>query len=790
MNKRILTLTSLAFFTCATLASCPVSAASPTTSFESYDRKSVAKIEVKLENLPASSSFDPKPVLARLKTKTGDPFSQLIFDNDLKTLSQEYDRIEPSVEMTDGHIYITLRLWARPRISQIIWAGNEHISSKTLQKELGIKPKKILNLAEFNQALSKVKEYYIKKGYFESQISYNLIANTEDNTVEIKIDVHEGLSGIIEKIEFHNFTEKEQSHLFDMVYTKTYNLFTSWLTGAGTYNEDAIEQDKLTIVNYIQNLGYADAKVNIEVTPSKHSGKIILSITLDRGPIYHFGNISFKGNHLFSDAQIEKAFFVRPEEIYSPEKLRETAQAIRNLYGHKGYIETSVQYETFPVSSAPIYNVEFEIEEGEQYKIGLLKVFGNVQTQTHVILRESLLTPGEMFDSAKLKKTQERLQNMGYFKSVNVYAVRTQDDQEFGENYRDVYIEVEETTTGNLSLFFGFSSGDGLFGGVDLTETNFNYKGFGRLFKDGPSAMRGGGEYAHAKVTLGSKQRNYTISWLTPYFRHTLWRVGFDLFLNQSQLEAKKYEIDSLGGSIYASYPLNAYWSFGSKYRFKHAQIDVSNSASKKEKQAREGTGNVSAASFSMNFDSTDNMMKPHAGFRSIMEGEFSGLGGDFSFLKYSYLNTYYQQLWPRGILKYRFDFRFIQPTLWTKTANDIPLSERFFAGGENTVRGYKPYDLGDHYSNGDPTGGISYSVLSLEYLQEVFRLMDAFVFIDAGSVTLDRFKIYRYNMSWGVGLRLDLMNRVPITIGWGFPVNADYNDQIQRFFFLMGGQF
>ena len=139
---------------------------------------------------------------------------------------------------------------------------------------------------------------------------------------------------------------------------------------------------------------------------------------------------------------------------------------------------------------------------------------------------------------------------MGYFKSVNVYAVRTQDDLLLGENYRDVYIEVEETTTGNVSLFFGFSSADSVFGGLDLSESNFNYKGIPRVFKEGLSSLRGGGEYAHARANIGAKQRSYTLSWLTPYFRDTLWRVGFDVSESHSTLISKDYDINTIGFSL------------------------------------------------------------------------------------------------------------------------------------------------------------------------------------------------------------------------------------------------
>lgn len=139
---------------------------------------------------------------------------------------------------------------------------------------------------------------------------------------------------------------------------------------------------------------------------------------------------------------------------------------MKDLYGQKGYIDASVQHETLLKESEPVFDVDFYIDEGGQYKVGLVHIFGNTSTHNNVILRESLLVPGETFDSRKLKATQKRLEAIGYFKSVNVYAVRTADDVDLGENYRDVYIEVEETTTGNVSLFMGFSSTDSVFGGA------------------------------------------------------------------------------------------------------------------------------------------------------------------------------------------------------------------------------------------------------------------------------------------------------------------------------------
>jgi outer membrane protein insertion porin family len=762
---------------------------------EVFEEKRIAQIHIQPENLPPNASFDEKTVMTRLKTKVGDPFSQLTFDEDLKALSLDYDRVEPSVQVHNGEVYLTIKVWQRPTVRSIQWSGNHYMKTKTLKKELGIKDGSVFNRQTFNKAFNKLKEFYVKKGYFESQLQYTVIPDPKTSEVDILIDIKEGRSGRIGDIVFKGFTSKERSDLLAMIYTKKYNLFTSWFTGTGSYREEALDQDRMTIINYLQNHGYADAKVDISVRESKNEGKIILEIEADRGPLFHFGRVSFQGNTLFTDAQVDAVFKARPGDVYSPEKLRDSAQAIKDLYGRKGHIDAEVQYETQLVGDQPVYNVYFHITEDLEYKIGMIRIFGNTQTNTHVILRESLLTPGETFDSAKLKATQMRLQNVGYFKSVNVYAVRTQDDVLLGENYRDVYIEVEETTTGNVSLFFGFSSADSLFGGLDLSESNFNYKGIPKVFKDGLSSLRGGGEYAHARANVGAKQITYTLSWLTPYFRDTPWRVGFDVSESHSTLISKDYDINSVGFSLYASYPLNPLWTFGTKYRFRDSNVHVPKNSSPQEQAAGKRDGIISGLGSSISFDSTDSAMKPHNGFRSMLEGEIVGIWGDYNYFRIGYINTYYAQLWRRGIMKYRWDLRFIEPLWKTNSPNDIPISERFFMGGLNTVRGYKDFDLGAHYpkadgSQGDPKGGISATVLSIEYLQEIFRFADAFAFVDAGSISMHRFDFSTFRLSTGVGLRLELLNRVPIILGVGFPINIAHGSEVRRFFFSMGGQF
>ncbi|MFY7843465.1 MAG: outer membrane protein assembly factor BamA [Rhabdochlamydiaceae bacterium] len=801
---------------------------------EMHENQIVKKIIFLPQKSLESDLFDPKIVASKLKTQEKSIFSQNTFDADLKLLADDYDHVDTEFINEDGGLVILVKVWPKPIINNIIWEGCQKIKAKDLQKKLGVSNSSILDRPSFNKAFNELKEYYIKKGYFESELSYKIIPDPLSNKVDIVIQVNEGRLGLIQEIIFKGFSKEEQSLLSEMIYTKKHNLFLSWLSNTGTYKEEAAEHDRLSIVTFLQNRGYADAEIKFAIKESVKSGKIILEIIANKGELFRFGKVTFKGNVFMEDEEIRKRFQVHPETLYSTEKLYSTIEAIKHVYGSKGYIETDVQYETILRENEPIYDVVFTIEEGSKYKIGLIKILGNKRTHTNVILRESLLTPGQLFSGQRLKATQERLLNIGYFKNVNVYAARSEDDT-FDEAFRDVYIEVEEKSTGNIGFSFGYSEND-FYGSLDLSESNFNYKGIPQILKKGLHSLRGGGEYAHLKATFGEKQKVYSFSWMTPYFRDTLWRTGFDISKSIGALQSEHYEMKSYGSSIFAGYPLNSLWSINTRYRIRHSQTnlkthelerdirkqgekhglsddDIQKRLALKQLYLQETntSGLISGLSSSLIFDSTDNPIKARKGFRSLLEAELVGLGGKYHFMKLGYINTYYAPLWPRGTVKYRFDTKFIQPFGSIVVDQDetisqdlnkkklvelekaVPFSERFFLGGENSIRGYKPFSIGPKMLNNpqEPKGGLSSTLLSVEYSHAAFKMVDLFLFADAGTLQPKPFRIHSWLFSWGYGMRIDLLNRVPFMLGWGHPVNDKKNEKIfQRFFFSMGGQF
>lgn len=766
---------------------------------------------------------DNTAVLARMSTKQGGIFSQIEFDEDLKSLAQDFDRIEPCIESIDNKLFLTLDLWPKPTIRSLGWKGAREITASQLQSELGINVGSVYERHAFNQAFHKLKAYYISKGFFEVELDYHVLPVPDSNTVDIRIDITEGRSGKIQEIIFINFTDDEQYSLLHQMITKKYNIFTSWFTQEGIYNEEAIQQDRLVTINYLQNEGYADAHVDITVAESCKTNRIIVTVTADRGEQYLLGQLSFEGNKIICNEEIDPLFLVRRGMPFSIEKIRDTLEAITDAYGKLGYIDAVVDFEPELIEGEPCYNVHFTIEEGEQFRVGMIRVFGNTLTKTPVILHETLITPGEIFNNIKLKKTEERLRNIGFFKNVNVYAVKGTDSCNLPGNYRDVYIEVEETNTGQFSAFLGYSSVEEIFGGINVTERNFNYEGISRVWREGLCALRGGGEFVNLTAQIGQKSSSYVLSWTKPYFMDTKWTVGFDLAKTSTRYISNEYDLDTLGLNLRANYDINRFLRAGLHYRLTNGIVRLHHFSydsvpplppnptseqienhmyllhrlaqdEKAKAELRHDAhihGLISAVGASLSYDSTDHPIKPRQGFKSKLFVEYAGVGGDHTFLSLGYVNSYYIPVGSRSYLRYRADFRFIQP-LWDTRYDTIPLDERIFLGGEYTIRGYRPYRLGPQYEHSHiPRGGLSMQLYSVELNRRIMKDIEVFTFFDAGQLSKNTWEFGRLSVALGYGIRFKLIESIPqITLGMGYPINPRNRSEVKKFFFSLGGNF
>lgn len=769
------------------------------------------KIDVEVYASCLVSQNDPK-LLARLKTKQGHYFRQQLLDEDLKLLAQEFDRLEPVLEPVQDGLHLTLKIWQKPQLNSVKVMGNRQIPTKTLQKEMGIVVHQTFDRVAFQEAFAKIQTLYMKKGFFEADLSYEVAENRDKHQVDVTITIREGRSGKIEEISLIGFTPEEERQVLKQMVTKEFNRFTFLFTEDGIYNKEAVEHDRLLVTHSLQNLGYADASVGIRVEKSAKKNRIRVVIEANKGERYSFGTIAFAGNQFLSDPQVEELLLIRTGQPFSHEKVRANANRLQDAYGKHGYIETVVDFQLELVPEKREYNVHFDVEEGDLYRVGLIRVFGNRITQSSVILHETLLTPGDVFNMLKLKATEEKLLNMGYFKHVNAYAAKNNEQTGLDGCFRDIYIEVEEMETGYFNFFFGYSTSEELFGGISLTEKNFNIAGVPEIGGKGLSALRGAGEYVNLNAQIGQKSSNYDLSWTKPHFLDTQWTVGLDLSQSTTRYISNAYDLSTTAFTVRTSYDLNAFLRWGVQYRLKNGSVDLhdissssdrsqsddssssdsdSDSANSSLEEASRIHGLISAVGTSLSYDSTNRPMRPNRGFRSRLLLECAGLGGDHTFLGFGYFNSLYYPVGSRATLKYRADFRFIQPIGNTHVDN-MPLDERLFLGGEFEVRGYRPYRLGPQFGHSKvPSGGVSLQYYSIELNRRLTQDVEVFTFFDAASLSEETWEMGRLSASVGYGVYFKLIPSIPpITMGMGYPINPRNHSEVRRFFFSVGGNF
>lgn len=773
----------------------------PTLTFAddtTVDAKRVAGITIEAKGLPPGSDFQTKSVETKLKTKVGEPFSQTTFDQDLKALSKDYENVDPSIKTENSEVYITLEVSLRPSISAITFNSDSHFSDNKLRKELSVEPQTQFDRLDFNKSFQKLRDFFIKKGYFETQLEYKVNKDPLTNEVAITISIKEGRAGLIKDITYVGFSPSEVTKVKEKMLTKKFNPFTSWVTKMGIYNEDMLEYDKMNILQVLRDEGYANAKIELEAIETNKVNRIALNIVADKGEVFHFGEVSFDGNEKFDAEAISKLIEIKAGEAYSPKKIQDTTASINKFYGQKGYIDAAVSYEPHLQADDNSFSVKFKIDEGEAFKVGLIKVMGNYRTKPKAILRETLLEPGGTFNTHKLEITQKRLENIGLYKHINVYASAGSQVESIKAPLKDVNIEVQETSTGSMMMFGGYSSTDSGFGGIEVSERNFNLLGIFDMPVQGFSALRGAGEFFKIKTSLGIKLNDYEIAWSKPFIWDTNWIFGVNLNKNFSRVQSSEYNIESFSARPNLFYPLNAYMSFMSYYRFRDLKLHVNGGVPLVLYDQAANNGNISALGLTFLYNSANGVYRITKGFVSSLSAEYAGLGGNFKFFNLSYNNSFYQPITKKIVAKTKADFGFIIPTGKNNSASQIPLGERFFLAGDvNGIRGLPPFSVGPH-QDGIPLGGISQMILSQEVSYSLMPGVDFFTFFDAGSLDLAPFSVSEIRASCGVGARLKIAN-IPLMVGWGYPLNPPPpnapNDKQKvnlkdGFFVSMSGQF
>jgi len=519
------------------------------------------------------------------------------------------------------------------------------------------------------------------------------------------------------------------------------------------FSKESIEKD----VKAIYELGYfKDVRVKLE---SFREGYKVVFVVVENLAVKE---INITGNTVVSKEEMREVMILQEGQIFSQKILKNDLTRISQLYKDRGYLLINIKDINFDEEGKLWIN----ISEGRLEKI---VIEGNDKTKEKVITREINIKPGDLFDFEKVKKSLQKIYNLGYFEDV---TMKLEPGSE--EDVVVLVIKVIEKNTGKFGIGAGYNSEEGLMGFASIEEMN--------LF--------GGGQKVGAKLELGGRT-TYKVSFLEPWLANTPTSLGFDVYdttTNQEDKEGEEviaeYDEIKLGGRLIFGRKISDSINLGLELKTERVNYDLISGAL--PEATNEGLTNSLMPTFT--YDTRDNVFDPTSGWYSSLSIEKAGgfLRGDYNFTKYNltlrtYLSTdFFKDIFNIGSLKKITDnlskgvlaFR----AMGGMADTDLPSFAEYQVGGMNTIRGY---DSGEF--SGDKS-----LVFNAEYRFPLAENFQAVLFVDWGQAwdIEESIAIADLKFGRGVGVRFD----TPIG-----PIRLDYGineEGIGKTYFSIGHTF
>lgn len=732
--------------------------------------------ELRVENRGPGLA-DEQSVSAYTSLKPGDEFSRQALGRDIKALdkSGRFTSVSAEVEAVPGGVQVTYVVESKPRIDKLEIAGADYLGNKKVRELLELGVGDLVDDSILAVHAQKVKDTYHKKYFPEAELMWTIEPAAQPGLANVQVTVKEGKRANVKRIRFIGNRHVSSRELRKVMKQRPVN-WLSFVTGAGTYSPDDLQMDLEALKKAYLDRGYLDASVKPPEISAYGRKGIRIVIPVDEGNVYRIGKITLSGVTLFPQDQVEGMVATSTGDIASMEKIEASGQAVRDFYGSRGHIRTVVDPGLDVNIEKSVADVKYAVTEGKLAYIRNVRIRGNSQTKDKVIRRELSVYPGEIFNEVKIRTSERRLQNLGYFSFVDSMPEDTSEPDRY-----DLDFEVEEQKTGQFMVGAGFSSVDDLIGFVELSQGNFDLLGWPRF--------TGGGQKLKLRSQFGTKRTDYELSFVEPWFLNRRLSLGVNLYEHDTRFLSDEYDQRKVGAGVTMGKPLGAFNRVNLGYNLE--QIDVYNVSSNASETIRQEEGSRTKSSMTLELvhDTRDSVFIPSRGNRTTLSGTLAGglLGAETDLYSLEARSSQYWPLW----FDHVFNVRGWAAVVDSYGDSDrVPIFDRLFLGGARTIRGFKYRDVGPKDETGEPVGGQSAWSATAEYTMPLGEKIRFAAFYDVGMVWSNDydFSFSDLNSSWGVGLRFDLPG-FPIQLDYSWPIEADpWNDKAGgRFSFWMG---
>ncbi|MBN2725329.1 MAG: outer membrane protein assembly factor BamA [Deltaproteobacteria bacterium] len=750
-------------------------------------------------------------ILNVTSSKKGTFFSTEQLARDVRAIWNmgKFSHVQVEKVETSRGIILVFIIKEKPSIKSIIVHGNKEIDLETINKVVTIKPGIILDESAAKDNSVKIKQRYQEDGFYLARVRMGIKAGKK-NTAEIHYYINEGPRVKVGGVSFSGNLTYESKLLRNGIETKPPGVFSFINDKSGVFKESELKTDLLKIQNLYFNSGFIKAKVGPpEIEFSSAQNKVYIHIPIEEGKRYRIENINISGDLLGSPKLMKKIkagdkkaieelknihrnlIKSRRGQWFNRGQLAMDLKRLTTYYRDMGYAYVNV----IPVSPIDDRNltvsVDFKIKPNKLVYIERIEIEGNTKTRDKVIRREIIINEGDKYSSTRIEVSQKRIYRLGYFKDIKLKTRKGSSDDQI-----IIVIKVVETSTGTFNIGAGFSTVENFIAQAQITQQNF----------------LGRGQTLMLQGALSSLRQFFTLRFIEPHFLDTDWYFSFSLYNSLYAFES--FNRTTNGGTLTWGYALTPFWRVFLTYKLEDVSIDTSSggvlwgSTSRLTIPSTAYIANLfkdgitSSVKGAVTWDKRNNRMFPTKGvlFNASVEVARDEFGSQNIFNRYrSFVRGYYP-IWGPFVLKANADIGMITST----EKSGVPIFERFFLGGINTIRGFTPYSIGPKIQvpvSPDPgaalfsfrKGGDKSLVFNWELEFDLFKemMIKGVFFVDAGNAFDDdeNFSLTDLRASWGFGLRWYTFLGI-LRFEWGIPIDPQPGEKPIVFEFNIGNSF
>jgi outer membrane protein insertion porin family len=724
--------------------------------------------------IEGTQRIEPATVQSYMQLAPGDPFSADRVDQALKNLYATGLFADVTFHREGNDLVVVVA--ENPIINRLAFEGNNHINDETLEAEIQLRPRVVYTQTRVQADAKRILDIYRRSGRFAATVDPKVI-KLDQNRVDLVFEIHEGDVTKVARIDFVGNKVFSDSDLRQEIATRE-SAWYRFLSTADTYDPDRLTVDRESLRNFYLKNGYADFRVIsavAELSPNRDA--FFITFTVEEGQRYKFGKIDLKTTLKNLDPNSLRDQLTTEEgDWYNAAEVEKSIGKITDALGNMGYAFVDVRPRLDRDRDKLVINLTYDIQEGPRVYVDRINITGNVRTLDKVIRREFRLVEGDAFNTSKLRRTQQRIQNLGFFSKVDVKNVPSDSPDK-----TNIDVNVEEQSTGEISFGLGFSTSEGPLGDIGIRERN----------------LLGRGQDLRLDFTLSGVRSQLNLSYTDPYFMDKDLAAGFDLFRVRTDQKDSSFTEDDMGGGLRAGFDLSEYTHQTVRYTFTRTNIiDVSNSAAEAI-QDQKGVNYESVVGTELLWDRRDNKFDPTSGFYVRLRNDVAGLGGDAHYLRSRAGAGYYFPLWEKTSLAFTGELGHIEGFF----GEPIRVNDAFFIGS-TTFRGFNPSGIGPRdKASHDALGGNTYGIGTVE-LGFPLPLPDEYpirgrVFTDFGTLFdtsatkskdgIDDSSALRLSAGVGFTWRSPFG---PLAVDVAYPLIKESFDKTEFFRFSVGTQF